>query len=132
MLTNCLVPLPPRGLFIHHNDEVCPSVCAEHDHLARFQCEGYRCFVRSDDEHVILLLSVWGKGQMMPLPLTISCSSKSRQVFIFLVPVHRCSSGQRAVKWVLLLLLFLSCDTMAWYISSSCVCPSVCHKSVFY
>ena len=39
-------------------------------------------------------LSAWGadlrKAQQMPLPLTISCSSKSRLVFIlFLVPAHQ-------------------------------------------
>jgi len=45
-------------------------------------------------------------AQLMPLPLTISCSLalvKFRLVFTFLVPAHLGSPGQRAVNWVLLL-----------------------------
>jgi len=33
-------------------------------------------------------------AQLIPLPLTISCSSKSRMVFTFLVPAHPGSPGQ--------------------------------------
>ena len=55
-------------------------------------------------------------AQLMPLPLTVSCSSKIQIGFIFLVPAHPGSPGQRAVKWVcvcvcielLVLLLLLS------------------------
>jgi len=47
------------------------------------------CLRRGADLHM---------AQLMPLPLTISCSSKSR-----LAPAHLGSPGQRAVKWVLLL-----------------------------
>jgi len=36
----------------------------------------------------------------MPLPLTISCSSKIQIGFTFLVPAHPGSPGQRAVKRV--------------------------------
>jgi len=41
-------------------------------------------------------------AQLMPLPLTISCSSKLRLVFgfTFLVLAHPDSPGQRAVKQV--------------------------------
>jgi len=36
----------------------------------------------------------------MPLPLTVSCSSKIQIGFTFLVPAHLGSPGKRAVKWV--------------------------------
>jgi len=36
--------------------------------------------------------------QLMPLPLTVSCFSKIRIGFSFLVPAHLDSPGQRAVK----------------------------------
>jgi len=38
--------------------------------------------------------------QLMPLPLTVSCFSKSQIGFTFLVPAHPGSPGKRAVKWV--------------------------------
>jgi len=37
----------------------------------------------------------------MPLPLTVSCFSKIRIVFTFLLPAHQGSPGQRVVKRVL-------------------------------
>jgi len=37
-------------------------------------------------------------AQLMPLPLTVSCSSKIQIGFTFLVPAHLGSPGQRAVK----------------------------------
>jgi len=39
-------------------------------------------------------------AQLMPLPLTVSCFSKIQIGSTFLVPAHRGSRGQRAVKWV--------------------------------
>ena len=39
-------------------------------------------------------------AQRMPLPLTVSCSSKIQIGFTFLVPAHLGSPGQRAVKRV--------------------------------
>ena len=39
-------------------------------------------------------------AQLMPLPLTISCSSKIHIGFTFVVPAHLGSPGQRAVKQV--------------------------------
>ena len=39
-------------------------------------------------------------AQLMPLPLTVSCFSKIRIGFTFLVPAHPGSPGQRAVKRV--------------------------------
>ena len=37
-------------------------------------------------------------AQLMPLPLTVSCSSKIQIGFTFLVPAHLGSPGHRAVK----------------------------------
>jgi len=59
-------------------------------------------------------LELWGTGmviclerdadlhmaQLMPLPLTISCSSKIQIGFTFLIPTHPGSPGKRAVKRV--------------------------------
>jgi len=50
---------------------------------------------------VLAWLSVWSDmAQLMPLPLTVSCFSKIQIGFIFLVPAHPGSPGQRAVKRV--------------------------------
>jgi len=47
------------------------------------------CLERGADLHM---------PQLMPLPLTLSCISKIQIGFTFLVPAHRGSPGQRAVK----------------------------------
>jgi len=39
-------------------------------------------------------------AQLMPLPLTVSCSSKIQTGFTFLAPAHPGSPGQRAIKRV--------------------------------
>jgi len=39
-------------------------------------------------------------AQLMPLPLTVSCSSKIQIGFTFLVPAHPGSPGKRALKLV--------------------------------
>ena len=49
------------------------------------------CLERAADLHM---------AQRIPLPLTVSCSSKIQIGFTFLVPAHRDSPGQRAVKRV--------------------------------
>jgi len=49
------------------------------------------CLERGADLHM---------AQLMPLPLTVSCFSKIRIGFTFLVPAHPGSPGQRAVKRV--------------------------------
>ena len=49
------------------------------------------CLERCADLHM---------AQLMPLPLTVSCFSKIRIGFTFLVPAHPGSPGQRAVKRV--------------------------------
>jgi len=42
-------------------------------------------------------------AQLMPLPLTVSCSSKIQIGFTFLVPAYPSYPGKEAVKWLLLL-----------------------------
>jgi len=54
-------------------------------------------------------------AQLMPLPLTVSCSSKIQIGFTFLVPAHLGSPGKEAVKW-LLLLLAIPYDHMIMYV----------------
>ena len=49
------------------------------------------CLERGADLHT---------AQLMPLPLTVSCSSKMQIGFTFLVPAHLGSPGKRAVKRV--------------------------------
>ena len=49
------------------------------------------CLEQGADLHMV---------QLMPLPLTISCSSKIQIGFTFLVPAHPGSHRQRAVKRV--------------------------------
>jgi len=55
---------------------------------------------------VMVWLSVWSEvqtshmAQLMPLPLTVSCSSKIQIGFAFLVPAHLGSPGKRTVKRV--------------------------------
>ena len=51
-------------------------------------------------------------AQLMPLPLTVSCFSKIRIGFTFLVPAHLGSPGKRAVKRV-------------------CVCVCVCVSNMY-
>ena len=51
---------------------------------------GLFCLERGADLHI---------AQLMPLPLTVSCFSKIQVGFTFLVPAHRGSPGQKAVKW---------------------------------
>ena len=49
------------------------------------------CLERDTDLHT---------AQLMPLPFTVSCSSKIQIIFTFLVPAHLGSPGKRPVKWV--------------------------------
>jgi len=44
-------------------------------------------------------------AQLMPLPLTVSCSSKIQIGFTFLVPAYPGCLGKEAVKWLLLALI---------------------------
>ena len=49
------------------------------------------CLERGADLHI---------AQLIPLPLTVSCSSKIQIGFTFLVPAHLGSPGQRVIKRV--------------------------------
>jgi len=53
------------------------------------------CLERDADMHM---------AQLMPLLLTVSCFSKIQIGFTFLVPAHLGSPGERAVKWVCVLI----------------------------
>jgi len=44
-------------------------------------------------------------AQLMPLPLTVSCSIKIQIGFAFLVPAHPGNPGQRAVKRVMMMMM---------------------------
>jgi len=48
----------------------------------------------------------------MPLPLTVSCSSKIQIGFTFLVPAYPGYPGKEAVKWLLLLLFLLKSEML--------------------
>ena len=61
------------------------------------------CLERDADLHM---------AQLMPLPLTVSCSSKIQIGFTFLVPANPGSPGKRAVKRV-------------------CVCVCVCTRAKY-
>ena len=56
-------------------------------------------------------------AQLMPLPHTVSCFSKIQIGFIFLVPAHPGSPGQRAVKrvCVCVCILIFSC-TLVFFV----------------
>ena len=51
------------------------------------------CLERGADLHI---------AQLMPLPLTVSCSSKIQIGFTFLIPAFPGCPGKEAVKWLLL------------------------------
>jgi len=49
------------------------------------------CLERGADMHM---------AQLMPLPLTVSCSSKISIGFTFLVPAYPGRPGKEAIKWL--------------------------------
>ena len=49
------------------------------------------CLERGADLHM---------AQLVPLPLTVSCSSKIQIGFTFLVPAYPDCPGKEAVKWL--------------------------------
>jgi len=63
------------------------------------------CLERGADLHM---------AQLMPLPLTVSCSSKIQIGFTFLVPAYPGYPGKEAVKWLLLLAILY--DHMIMYV----------------
>ena len=72
------------------------------------------CLERGADLHM---------AQLMPLPLTVSCSSKIQIGFTFLVPAHLGSPGQRAVKGVCVCVCVCVCLSL-------CMLTPVCQCSV--
>ena len=58
------------------------------------------CLERDADLHM---------AQLMPLPLTVSCFSKIRIGFTFLVPAHPGSPGKRAVKRMCVCVCLYAC-----------------------
>ena len=56
------------------------------------------CLERGADLHM---------AQLMPLPLTVSCFSKTQIGFTFVVPAHPGSPGQRAVKRYVCVCIYL-------------------------
>jgi len=62
-------------------------------------------------------------AQLMPLPLTVSCFSKIQIGFAYLVPAHRGSPGQRAVKRVCVCVCVRVCVRACVRV---CVCVCVC------
>ena len=58
------------------------------------------CLERGADMHMV---------QLMPLPLTVSCSSKIQIGFTFLVPDYPGCPGKEAVKWLLCMHDFPAC-----------------------
>ena len=67
-------------------------------------------------------------AQLMPLPLTVSCFSKSQIGFTFLLSVHRSSSGKGPLNGCLLFVYYYYpreseglCFYRRWF-----VCLSVC------
>ena len=53
-------------------------------------------------------------AQLMPLPLTVSCSSKIQIGFTFLVPAYPGCPGKEAVKWLGYRLSSVSCIFVCW------------------
>jgi len=56
-------------------------------------------------------------AQLMPLPLTVSCSSKIQIGFTYLVPAYPGCPGKEAVKWlcVCVCVLITSFLTLMFY-----------------
>ena len=70
------------------------------------------CLERGADLHM---------AQMIPLPLTVSCSSKIQIGFTLLVPAHLGSPGQRAVKRMCVCVCVCAC-------ACACACVCVCER----
>jgi len=61
-------------------------------------------------------------AKLMPLPLSVSCSSKIQIGFTFLVPAHLGSPGHRAIKRVCVCVCACVCAARV------CVCVRVCAR----
>ena len=58
------------------------------------------CLERGADLHIAERGADLHIAQLMPLPLTVSCSSKIQIGFTFLVPAYPGCPGKEAVKWL--------------------------------
>jgi len=73
---------------------------------------------------------IWPLAQLMLLPLTVTCFSKIQIGFIFLVPAHLGSPGQRAVKRVCVCVCFFEMmDESEWMTVSSSTGPLRCPRT---
>jgi len=77
------------------------------------------CLERGADLHM---------AQLMPLPLNVSCFSKTQTGFTFLVPAHPGSPRKRAVKWVCVCVCVCNGYHKMWPTATYglSACPSVC------
>jgi len=101
--------------FKKNNNNNAVSICFTVDLVLVF---GLVRVVWSADLHI---------AQLMPLPLTVSCSSKIQIGFTFLVPAHLGSLGQRVVKRVC---VFMSYDFLVYcrhLVARSCLLYLVSH-----
>jgi len=62
--------------------------------------EGHRACKKTERWGAGVVICLEDMAQLMPLPHTVSCSSKIQIGFTFLVPAHLGSPGERAVKRV--------------------------------
>ena len=67
-------------------------------------------------------------AQVMPLPLTVSRSSKIQIGFTFLVPAYPGCPGKEAVKWLLLLLFGYTCTRVKFYLKILSHCRNIARK----
>jgi len=95
------------------------------------------CLERCADLHI---------AQLMPLPLTVSCSSKIQIGFTFLIPAYLGSPGKMAVKRVCVCVLFcqklitslvflVSCSVSAivlccWLYFEIFTCAPICENNI--
>ena len=66
-------------------------------------------------------------AQLMPLPLTVSCFSKTQIGFTFLVPAHLGSRGKRAVKRMCVV-----CVCVSYNFSNLGLLVCCCMRMAFY
>jgi len=60
--------------------------------------EGHPACKKNQSGGVLVWLSVWSKVQLMPLPLNVSCFSKIKIGYTFLVPAYLGSPGKRPLN----------------------------------
>ena len=85
-------------LFVHKvvpqvlSTKLCPNICCCNFTFSEWLGTGVViCLEQGADLHM---------AQLMPLPLTVSCSSKIQIGFTFLVPAYPGCPGKETVKWL--------------------------------